>query len=158
MKNPEVTVEYAEKIRPLLSAAQKAYGSRNQTTPAHEASRKYTELLVEYVKKGGSLIDISHELGVSYAGVRRRVMTASLPAMDSRATKKKTLTQQDIDAAIERIAEAKKLGARRYHAQLATEYYDNGVPLSTIARGLGIKNAGPLYYGVQRHVMRTAGK
>ena len=46
-----ITLEYVENIKPLLPLAKRAYGSRNQETPAHEARRRYTELLVEYHEK-----------------------------------------------------------------------------------------------------------
>lgn len=154
MKTPELTAEYSEKIRPLLPLAKRAYGSRDQKTPAHDASRQYTEMLVEFVNKGGSMIELAKALEVSYAGMRRRVMTASLPAMNARAMKK-ALSQEEIDAAVARVAEARARGSRHYHSQLALEY-QNGVSLSAIAKGLGIKNAGPLYYGVQRHALKSS--
>ena len=157
MKNATLVEEYADKIAPLIPLAQKAYGAKNQKTAAHEASREYTRLLVEFVAKKGSLTKLSQRLGVSYAGMRRRVITADLPAMKNTTDKgRRIVDQETIDAAVSRVAEAKKLSTRRYHAQLAKEYYETGVSLSAIAKGLGVANAGPLYYGVQRHVQRTS--
>jgi transposase-like protein len=155
MKNKGITEEYAEKIRPLLPLAQKAYGAKTQTTPAHIASRQYTELLVEFVSNGGSLIDLAQALGASYSGLRRRVFTSSLPSMKN-SHGRRQLDQQTIDAAVERVRSAREQGSAKYHAQLAIEYYENGISLSLIAKGLGITNAGPLYYGVQRHAQRVA--
>jgi hypothetical protein len=149
-----LTQEYAEKIRPLVSLAQKAYGAKNQNTPAHRASREYTQLLVEFTEKGGSLMELSTELGVAYSGIRRRVFTANVPAVKNSATRKK-LGPEAIEAAVARVREAKAQGVARYHEQLATEYYENGVSLGQIAKGLGISNAAPLYYGVQRHLRST---
>ena len=155
MKNKAITDEYAEKIRPLLPLAQKAYGAKSQTTPAHIASRQYTELLVEFTEKGGSLVDLSQALEASYSGLRRRVFTSSLPTMSNKHGRRK-LDQQAIDEAVERVRIARAQSSTKYHAQLATEYYDNGISLSIIAKGLGIANAGPLYYGVQRHAQRVS--
>lgn len=157
MKNYELAKEYAEKIKPLLPLATKAYGAKNQNTPAHNASREYTKLLVEYNKKGGSLLYLAQELNVAYSGVRRRVFTADIPAMTNNSPRKKA-DPAKIDAAVERVKNARLKGTEKYHAQLAHEYYKNGISLSAIAKGLGIKNAGPLYYGVQRHTTRESVK
>ncbi len=72
--NAELVQEYKEKIEPILPLAKKAYGSREQQTPAHNASREYTRLLIEFHKRGGSLPKLAKELKVAYAGVRRRVV------------------------------------------------------------------------------------
>jgi hypothetical protein len=156
-KNTALTQEYAEKMRPLIPLAQKAYGSKSQNTPAHQASRQYTELLVEFVEKNGSLIHLAKELEVSYAGLRRRVFTSSIPAMDNKTSRKK-IDPETLEAAVARVREAKAAGTVKYHEQLAHEYYSNGISLSAIAKGLGVANAGPLYYGVQRHVHKTAAR
>ena len=155
MKNRAITQEYAERIRPLLPLAQRAYGSKDQSTPAHQASRQYTELLVEFVDKDGSLIELAQELNASYSGLRRRVFTSKVPTM-SNAHGRRKLTEEQISEAIARVRSAREQGTAKYHEQLANEYYTNGVSLSVIAKGLGITNAAPLYYGVQRHIQRNA--
>lgn len=151
----ELTKDYAEKIQPLLPLAQKAYGSRDQNTPAHVASKEYTRLLQEYVDAGGSLLKLSELLQVSYSGIRRRVFTAKVPPMKSNGSRKKP-TQPEIDEAVARVREARSTNTARYHEQLSIEYFQNGISLSYIAKGLGIANAGPLYYGVQRHSLRAS--
>jgi transposase-like protein len=153
MSKIELAKEYAEKIRPLLPLATKAYGPKNQKTAAHEASRKYTDLLVEYTNKGGSLLYLAQELDVAYSGVRRRVFTSNIPAMTNNNARKKN-DPAKIEAAVTRVKNARLKGTQKYHAQLAHEYYKNNISLSAIAKGLGIKNAAPLYYGVQRHITR----
>lgn len=155
MKNVAITQEYAEKMRPLIPLAQKAYGAKSQNTPAHQASREYTRLLVEFVEKKGSLIHLSQALEVSYSGLRRRVFTSSVPTMSNKNARAK-LAPEIIDAAVARVRDARQAGTEKYHEQLAIEYYQNGISLSVIAKGLGISNAGPLYYGVQRHAQRTS--
>jgi transposase-like protein len=154
LKNTALTHEYAEKIRPLIPLATKAYGAKSQNTPAHVASRQYTDYLVEFTDKGGSLIDLSREVGVSYAGMRRRVFTANVPTMKTDTRRK--LTAEECDEAVMRVRVAREQSTAKYHEQLAIEYYRNGVSLSIIAKGLGITNAAPLYYGVQRHVQRNS--
>ena len=76
--------EYKSKIEPLLPMAKKAFGSRSNESPEHLASRQYTQLLTEYYAKGGSLVAMAGELGVVYAGLRRRVTTADLPVREAR--------------------------------------------------------------------------
>ena len=156
-KNYELTQKYAEKIKPILPLAQKAYGSRTQETPAHRASRKYTALLAEYVGKGGSLVSLSRELEVAYSGMRRRLFTSQQPPVTSvRGTSARPRkTKEETDAAIARVKKARQLGTASYHEALAKEY-GAGISLNTIARGLGITNASPLYYGVQRYTAAQA--
>jgi len=148
----DIVKAYARKIRPLLPEAQRAYGARNQDTPYHQASREYSRLLVEYTKDGGSLISLAEELGVSYAGLRRRVQTFDLPVNDFTAN-----PEADVDAHIATIESAKEEGASQYHEALYNAYKD-GVSLSEIARQLDITNSYPLYYGVQRHQKKLQGK
>jgi hypothetical protein len=133
--------------------AKKAYGTKAQKTPAHDASREYTRLLKEFSDAGGNLIMLSYKLGVSYSGIRRRVFTASMPPVTNGKPRKHT-TEQELQEALERVRAAKALSVKAYHAQLSQEYYDNGISLGAIAKGLGIKNASPLYYAVQRHALR----
>jgi transposase-like protein len=96
-------------------------------------------------------MELATELGVAYSGIRRRVFTADVPSIKNSATRQK-FSPEVIEAAVARVREAKAQGVARYHAQLAVEYYENGISLGQIAKGLGISNAAPLYYGVQRHI------
>jgi hypothetical protein len=144
--------EYAPKLAELLPLARKAYGSRDTKSPQHDASREYTRLLVEFYNKGGSLIDISKALGVTYAGVRRRVTTYDIPTGNKRIRSK--ATQQQVAEAVERVKEAKLKGVEEYHECLRHEYEDNGISLTKIAKGLGLSSSNPLYYGVARTKMK----
>lgn len=154
----DITKEYAEKLRPLVAQARKANGLRTQDTPAHRASREYTRLLHEYYENGGNLVSLAKELGVAYSGIRRRVFLAPTLSVSTTSRWSKA-SQEEVDAAVARVKRAKAAGTRQYHAQLATEYYSNNISLGKIAHGLGISNASPLYYAVQRHIKReTTGK
>lgn len=148
--NPLVE-EYRDKIEPLLPLATKAYGSREQKTPAHDASREYTRLLAEYQARGGSLPQLAKALHVAYAGIRRRVVMrdVSVSSVKPRMRGK----SEDLNAAAARVRAAKAVSVDAYHDQLAAEF-ENGASLGGLARMLGVSSAAPLYYGVQRSLQR----
>ena len=139
--------EYVPQILPHLELAKTAYGSRNADTPQHAASREYTRLLCEYYEKGGSLLDMAASLGVTYAGLRRRVTTKDLPASSGRPRKK--FDQAVYDAAVAEIWAAKASSTEDYHQMLA-KHYHAGLSLAKIAKMMGLSSANPLYYGVGR--------
>jgi hypothetical protein len=149
----DLLLEYTDKILPILPLAKKAYGSRTQVTPEHEASRTYTELLVEFKSKGGSLPQLAKALGVAYPGIRRRVIMKDVNL--SEVKPKTRATRQENADAVGRVKQAKETGIDQYHDQLALEY-KNGVSLSVLARELGLSSAAPLYYGVQSSLKRHA--
>lgn len=140
--------KYAPQLAELLPLARKAYGSRNTKSPQHDASREYTKLLVEFYAKGGSLLQMAKELGVTYAGIRRRVMTDQVPAAVK--NKRSKATPEEITEAVQRIQLAKSFGTQQYHEQIITEYEIHGISLAKIAKGLGLSSANPLYYAVSR--------
>ena len=141
-------------MQELLPLARRAYGTRRANSPRHEASRRYTSLLVAYAQAGGSLVSLAETLDVTYASLRRRVTNASLPSLPPR--KRSRLSPEETEQAIARIIQARNLSAspELYHAQLAEEY-ENGVSLAKVARALGLASSHPLYYGVQRHQLRS---
>lgn len=143
-----LTAEYAPKMRPLLELATKAYGARSTESPAHEASREYTRLLVEFSDKGGSLLHLAKELGVQYSGMRRRVMASSLPDL-TRGAPSRTISEDVYDEAVAIIAAAKDRTPKDYHLALK-KAYDDGLSLFHIAQRLGMSSANPLYFGVNR--------
>jgi hypothetical protein len=150
--NQDLVNEYVEKIEPILSLAKKAYGSREQDTPQHRASREYTRLLREFHHRGGSLPTLAKNLGVAYAGVRRRVVMSDVSVSELRP--KVRVKDQDIKASANRIRFAKQQSVSQYHTQIADEY-KMGISLSALAKELGLSSAAPLYYGVQRSVQRS---
>jgi hypothetical protein len=150
--NKDLTEEYAAQIKPLLDLAKRAYGPRTHSSPAHVASRRYTELLVEYYGKGGSLVSLASELGVTYAGMRRRVVTANLPVT---AGARSSLSPEETESAIERILAAKARGTDDYHQQLHKEYM-SGVSFAKVAAALKISSSQPLYHGMNKE--RAKGK
>ncbi len=149
----ELVEEYAARIEPILGIAKKAYGARNQDTPAHNASREYTRLLTEFHSKGGSLPLLAKRLKVAYAGVRRRVVMNEISV--STVKPKVRIKEQNVAAAAERVRAAKAKDVDSYHDQLAFEY-KNGISLSNLAKEMGLSSAAPLYYGVQRSIQRNS--
>jgi hypothetical protein len=139
--------DYAEQIRPLLPLAKRAYGARTHVTPAHVASQEYTSLLISYHEQGGSLLAMAKELGVAYAGLRRRIVTADAPVPAYRGHSK--TSPEELADSIERVKKAKASGTDAYHQQLLVEY-EAGVSLGKLAKGLGLSGSNPLYYGVHR--------
>lgn len=163
--NAELVQEYKTKIQPILPLAKKAFGSRNRKTEAHEASREYTRLLIEFHKRGGSLPQLAKALRVAYAGVRRRVVMDDVTISsikpkidvneeDIETSVKKALRAKAVEKAAKRVLSAKEKSVDDYHNQLAKEY-QAGISLSNLAKAMGLSSAAPLYYGVQRSLQRT---
>jgi hypothetical protein len=148
----ELVEQYAQLIQPIIGEAKKAYGARNQNSPAHQASREYTRLLVEFRSKGGSLPLLAKRLNVAYAGVRRRVVMNEISVSNIKPSKR--IKGEVVKLAADRVRSAKKQGTDQYHDQLAEEY-KSGISLSNLAKELGLSSAAPLYYGVQRSLQRN---
>lgn len=139
---------YAKEIEPLLPLAKRAYGSRDTQSPQHDASRKYTALLVEFYDEGkGSLLKMSKRLGVAYPGVRRRVTTAKIPPNNLFMRRK--FSDKEYAMAVADILAGKRKGTHAYHFTLKV-YHDRGMSMSRIAKELGLSSAQPLYYGIDR--------
>lgn len=154
MSATELVEEYKSKIEPILPAAKRANGSRNKATPEHDASRLYTQLLIEFRDRGGSLPRLADALGVAYSGIRRRVVMSSVSVGQIKPVKRTVVTPEDIQDAVQRVRQARSEGISEYHDQLALEF-KNGIPLAPLARALGLSGAAPLYYGVQRSIQRN---
>lgn len=150
--NVDLVEEYKSLIEPLLPLAKRAYGSRFQNTPAHQASKEYTRLLCEFYEKGGSLADLARALKVAYPGVRRRVVMENVSISTIKPRRK--ADKKQVPLAVERIKNARQTGGvPAYHNQIAEEY-KNGFSLQDLAKGLGLSSAAPLYYGAQRSMQK----
>ena len=150
----ELTLEYADLIRPHLVLAKRAFGSRAIESPQHDASREYTRLLVEFYAKGGSLLQLSKELDVTYAGMRRRVMTAELPAQPKGKNSK--ASDEDVKYAMRRIGILKtnSNSTDLYHDLILYFYEERSVSLAKLAKEMGLSSANPLYYAVSKAKLR----
>lgn len=162
----EMALQYAEKLRPLLPLATRAYGPRTRLSPAHDASRTYTASLVEYQERGGSLPALAQELGVTYASLRRRILTADLePAPRTAATarfRQRAARTPEYEAmlenyvsAIESLKADPELDSAEYHEALL-QAYEDGVPPSYLAKRLGQSSTGAIYYGINAARVRRA--
>lgn len=147
MTNNTLVEEYATQIIPLLPLAVRAYGSRDTVSPQHDASREYTRLLCEFYEKQGSLLDMAARLGVTYAGLNRRVRTASIPASSKRPRKK--FSDEVYEAAVAEIVVAKNTTTHDYHLALK-KAYDEGLSMAKIAKRMGLSSANPLYFGITK--------
>jgi hypothetical protein len=150
--NSELVDKYKALIEPLFPLAKQAYGSREQNTPAHKASREYTRLLVEFHSLEGSLPDLAKALGVAYPGLRRRVVMSKVSLSEIKPKRK--ANKKDLPEAVERVRTARISGGPdAYHQQLAEEY-KKGFSFQDLAKGLGLSSAAPLYYGAQRSLQK----
>lgn len=138
---------YVPRMQPLLELAKKAYGSRDTVSPQHDASREYTRLLCLFYEEGGSLLDLANTLGVTYAGLKRRINTASVPPSSHRPRKKFGI--EVYEAAVKDINAAKAIDSHTYHVALK-KYYDEGLSMARIATHMNLSSANPLYYGITK--------
>lgn len=141
--------EYAAQMEVLLPLARKAYGSRTTNSPQHEASREYTRLLVEFYGNGGSLIQLANRLDVTYAGVRRRILTDEIPAIP-KGKNSKSSPHEVTEAAVRVKLAHLEDGSAAYHDQIRYEYEVNKISLAKLAKELGLSSANPLYYALTR--------
>lgn len=144
--------EYAPKLAELLPLARKAYGSRDTVSPQHNASREYTRLLVEFYHRGGSLLQMASTLNVTYAGIRRRVITSEIPASTKKTRSK--ASPEEVMSSAARVVQAKSFGTEAYHDQIRYEYETLGISLTKLAKEMGLSSANPLYYAVARTKIR----
>ena len=148
----DLIATYVEKIDPILPLAKRAYGSRDQDSPQHEASREYTRLLIEFQSLGGSLPRLAQALGVAYPGIRRRVIMQNVDVSKVRNVDPDAPVDP-MDVVLARVLEAKARGTQAYHDQLAAEYMA-GTSLAALSKAMKLSSSAPLYYGVQRSVQR----
>lgn len=151
-KKLELLNEYLPQVRQLQPYAEKAVGSRATSSIIHDISHGYTTLLVEYANKGGSIPMMAKALNVTYAALRRRVMTAPITPLP-RAGRTKATHQQYLQAAT-LLRQQRALGTEAYHDAIK-KVYEEGVGLNKLATYLGLKSAYPLYYGLNKSRMRS---
>ena len=151
----DVLDEYIKPLSELAPIAMKAFGSRATDSTAHDASAKYTALLVEFTDKGGSLLMLADALGVTYPALRRRVMTANIAPLPRSTRSKKDDYAHDLLA---KHLQTVKLASptKEYHDTIRRAY-DDGFSLNKLARFMGLKSAYPLYYGLNKSRMRSDG-
>lgn len=142
--NTTLVEEYAERLRPLLPIARKAYGTQGPQSEARLASQRVNKILLDYVdEKGGNVTHLANELGtdmISLAGLRRRLRSArSGHSLGATSTSKKRGDKNPgrVAEAAERIKTAKEKGSPEYGAEVR-KVYDEGVSLAAVAGKIGI--------------------
>jgi hypothetical protein len=141
--NTELVHEYAERLRPLLPLASKAYGTQRPDSAPRRASDEVNKIILEYAdQRGGNMTHLATELegSISLPGLRRRLRSArggSLSAEYSFARKRGTKDPEKVEAAAKKIDEARNVNSLAY-AQAVREVYAAGISLSAVARALGI--------------------
>lgn len=138
---------YAEKLKPLLEEASKAYGSQLAGSPARVASDQVNKLILEYVEAGGKMPALARELDghIGLSGLRRRVRLArALRAQGEEAPKlghakqvRGTRDPELVKEAAQNIARAREVGGRVY-GDAVREAASKGIALQAIANELEI--------------------
>lgn len=146
--------KYVPQLKELKPLAEQAFGSRGTESDAHEASRQYTTLLVEYVKEGGSLLMMAEALEVTYPALNRRVMTADLKPRTRRP--RSTATPEQYAKAVEVLNPLRGPRATEQYHDALLGFYNEGLSMKQLALALGLKAEFPLYYGLDR-ARRRAG-
>lgn len=139
----------AQKIKPLLIDAKRAYGSQAPGSHARVASEEVNAYLLYFVDHGGRLPELAEQLegDISLSGLRRRVRiargmeTSALEGQDqivgrvSRPRGKKD--PELVEAAVEEIQLARQAGGRVY-GDAVRKWYEAGVSMGAVAEKIGI--------------------
>lgn len=141
--------DIAEKIKPLLPEAKRAYGSQAPDSPQRKASEEVNAYILLYTERGGKIPELARELEghISLSGLRRRVRIArstEQAALEGheqvvgrvprpRGSKDKELVAE----AAEEIRVAREQGGRPY-GDAVRKAYDAGVSMKAVAEVLEI--------------------
>ena len=141
--NNELVGEYAEKIRPLLPLASRAYGTQGPGSPAREASDQVNRYLKEYADEHhGNITHLSRELEdeISLAGLRRRLRAARKGNMLGSLTsshKRGSRDPEKVKAAAAKIEQARHVSSQAY-GQAVRDVYVSGVSLKAVSEEMDI--------------------
>lgn len=149
-KRPRVNAkEFADKIRPSLEMAKKAYGSQAPDSPARQASEYVNAVILLYSESGGALPELARQLEgeISLSGLRRRLRIArgvDISAMQGEEQVvgriKRPRGKKDpelIKQAAKKIKDAREVGGRAY-GDAVREVYDDGISLTAVAEKVGV--------------------
>lgn len=137
--NQELVHTYAERLRPLLPLAGRAYGTQRPTSPARQASDQVNEVILEYVDKGGNMTHLANALEgeISLPGLRRRLRSARGGTLGTPNRKRGTKDPEQVEQAARKISEARVISSAQY-ADAVRRVYADGVSLSAVADKLGM--------------------
>lgn len=144
--SPEVI---ADKIRPLLADAKRAYGSQPPESPYRLASDEVNGYVLHYVERGGNVPDLARclEGHISLSGLRRRIRIARAyeqAALEGKeqvvGRTKRPRGKKDpelVRLAVEKIELARAQGGRTY-GDAVRKAYDDGISLTAIAKEMNL--------------------
>lgn len=147
--------EYKKLIEEVLPSAQKANGPRFQFKETHIASRHYTKYLIDYYNEGGCLAEMARKLNVEVCQLENRVFFDHLEVSKIKPVRRSDwqVNKEETYEAAMRIKSFKNDTAANYHDAIRREY-ENGYSLTGISKILGMSSNFPLYYGLQRSLIR----
>jgi len=130
---------YAERLRPLLPIAGKAYGTQRPDSPARLASDQVNVLILEYVQQSGNMTHLANALDgvISLPGLRRRLRSARGGTLGTPNRKRGTKDPEQVERAAKQISEARVVSSAQY-ADAVRQVYAQGVSLSAVADKLNM--------------------
>lgn len=137
--NQDLVHEYAERLRPLLPLAGRAYGTQQPNSPARQASDEVNRIILKYVGAGGNMTHLANALedDISLPGLRRRLRSARGGTLGKPNRKRGSKDPALVEAAAKRISEARVVSSAQY-ADAVRHVYADGVSLSAVADKLGM--------------------
>lgn len=143
----EDTEQLVARLRELLPAARKAYGSSQPWSLERKSSDEVNRLLLDYKDRGGNLAELGRRLGddLSLSAIRRRVRFAKGAELGAEAGQAplgtrmpiRSYNPENIKTAAEIVAVARQTGGAEY-GKAVRGIYDAGIPLQPVADMLGI--------------------
>lgn len=139
----------AEKIRPLLPQAKRAYGSQPAGSPSRLASDQINVYLLNYVKHRGNVPALARELegDISLSGLRRRIRIARAldqallegenPPVGRVKRARGSKDPEEVHKAVKIVQEGREQGGRAY-GEAVRQVYEDGISLTAVAKELGI--------------------
>lgn len=132
--------EYANKLRPLIPQARRAFGQQKQGSPARAASDRVNVLIREYDQLGGNITQLAEHLEghISLPGLRRRLRMARAGVQLGVNDTPRFRGDRDperVKEAVERIRQAEN---PTEYGHLIREAHQSGIALAAIAQELGL--------------------
>lgn len=137
----------ADKIKPLVPTARRAYGFEGSDSDKRESSDQINQLIYEFYEQGGRMPDLAKELDghMSLSAIRRRIRIAraqrnsegNVSWSDHGPGQRGNRDPEAIAQAAVKITDARHIGGRTY-GDAVREAYDNGLSLKAIADKIGI--------------------
>lgn len=147
LSSEQLVGKYLPELRLLKDQATKACGSRYTVSPTHNASRRYTELVAEYVDSGGSLLRLADALGVSYSSLHRRATTKVIKPVPRKPASVRTDTEHKDRA--QHLKLMSIMGTQEEYYKEIKSAYDDGYSMNKLAHHMDQSSAYPLYYALK---------